>query len=459
METTWRIREGARWHDGVPFTTEDLLFSVRVGDDKELAVFRHLAFDLIETVDAVDARTVTVRWKQPYIGADKMFSLGSSGFAWPLPRHVLERPFTENKAAFLQLPYWTTDFMSNGAFKVRAWVAGSHAVLEAFPDYVLGRPQIDQIEAKFIPDPSTLVANVLAGSVDLTSDRSVTVEQGINLRTQWREGSMLAAIAGWTMMYPQLRAPNPALLADARLRRALTHAIDREQLAETLMAGVVPVAHSIIAPDQVEYRAIEGAIVRYDYDPRRTAQLIEALGYTRGADGAYRDALGQRLTLEIRTTTNEANQKTMFAVADFLQQAGVGVEPVVIPVQRLADAEYRATYPGLELINQPHGVEGIENLLYSKAAPLPERNYQAAGSNKNRGQYVNPDYDQLMDRYLITIPSQERMQLLDQIVHQQTDLQLVMGLFYSADAIMVASRLRNVPPRSAWNVHEWALAA
>lgn len=455
METTWRIRENVRWQDGVAFSADDLLFTAQVGDDREVAAFRHLAYDLVDSVQAADARTVTVSWRRPYIGADKMFNLSSDGFAWPLPKHVLERSFAENKAGLLQHPYWSTEFVGIGAFKLREWVAGSRAILDAFPDYALGRPKIDQIEAKFIPDPSTLLANVLAGSVDLTTDRSVSIEQGITLRDQWRDGTMLVSITGWTMMYPQLRAPTPAVLGDARFRRALIHAVDRQQLAETLMAGVVPVAHSLIPPDDAEYPAVEKSVVRLDYDPRRSMQIIEGLAFARGGDGMFRDAGGQRLSVELRTTTNEANQKTTFAVGGFFQQAGVAPEPVVIPVQRLSDPEYRATYPGLELVSQTSGAEGVENLLHSKAAPLPERNHQAAGSNRNRGQYVSAEYDSLMDRYLTTIPMQERLQLLGLILQQQTEQQLVMGLFYSADAIMVANRLQNIPPRTAWNGHLW----
>jgi ABC-type transport system substrate-binding protein len=200
---------------------------------------------------------------------------------------------------------------------------------------------------------------------------------------------------------------------------------------------------------------VEPAVVKLDYDPRRAVEMIEALGFTRDSGAGFRDRSGQRLSVEIRTTTNEANNKTMLAVADFFQQVGVAADPVLIPVPRLSDAEYRATYPGLELVNQPHGVEGIENLLHSRAAPLPERNYQAAGSNKNRGQYVNPEYDALMDRYLTTIPPAERMGLLSQLVQHQTEAQLVIGLFYSADAVMVAKRLQHVPPRTTWNAHTW----
>jgi ABC-type transport system substrate-binding protein len=270
---------------------------------------------------------------------------------------------------------------------------------------------------------------------------------------------MLPYTAGWTMMYPQLRAPVPPALGDPQLRRAIIMAIDRQQLAETLTAGLATVAHSIIAPDQAEYASIEKDIVRYDYDQRRSAQMIESLGFTRGQDGSFRDGAGQPLSVEVRTTTNDANQKATFAIADYLQRAGLTAEPFVIPVQQLQNREFRATYPGLELVNQPAGANGFRNLLHSSAAPLPERNYRAPASSRNRGQYVNPDYDALMDQYNTTIPARERMQAMGQIIRQQTDQQLLMGIFYTVDAIMMANRLKNVPPASTWNAETWEVSS
>jgi len=213
-----------------------------------------------------------------------------------------------------------------------------------------------------------------------------------------------------------------------------------------------------LGPRHAEYRPVESSIVRYTYNPNRAAQLLEGMGFTRDAESMFRDASGQRLSVEVRTTTNDANQKATFAVVDFFQRVGVVSEPTVIPVQRLQDRVYRTTFPGLELVNQPFGPDGFENLLHSSAAPLPERDYRAPGSNKNRGAYLNSDYDALMDRYRVTVPLAERMQIMGQLIHLQTDLQLVMGLFYSADAIVMANKLRNVPPANTWNVHLWDVA-
>ncbi len=461
MELTWRIRDGVRWHDGLPFTSEDLLFSLDVARDKEIRVLGGPALDLVESVEAPDSRTVVVRWQKPYISADAMFGVGSSGSrtsVGPLPKHILESQYRDNKANFSEWSYWTTDFVSTGPFKLREWASDSHVTLDAFPDYILGRPKIDQIEVKFIPDPSTLLANVLAGSVDLTFSRAVSVEQAVSTRDRWSDGKMVPYINGWTVIYPQLRAPNPALIGDAQFRRALIQSIDRQQLADTLTAGLAPVADAIISPDQPEYPYVQSSIVRYPYDPGRAVQIIEGLGLSKGPDGTYRDASGQRISIEIRTTTNDANQKAMFAVADAFQRIGLGAEPVVIPVQRLQDSQYRATFPGLELVNQPHGADGFENLLHSANAPIAERNYRAPTSSRNRGAYMNPDYDALMDRYTITVPIAERMDLMAQLIHMQTELQLVMCLYYSVDAIMMANKLREVRPATTWNAQDWDIA-
>jgi peptide/nickel transport system substrate-binding protein len=322
---------------------------------------------------------------------------------------------------------------------------------------VLGRPKVDSVEVKFIADANTLIANVLAGGVDITTPASLSIEQALSVREQWRGGTMVPRIQGWTIMYPQHNRPNPPAIGDPQFRRALTHAIDRQQMSDSLTAGFGPVAHSIIPPDHPEYRFVESSIVRYDYDPRRATQLIAGMGLTAGGDGVYRDSASEPLVMKLQTTTNDTNQKASFATADFFQRIGLQAEVKVIPPSMVGVWRERYAYPGLDLTGQSDGVRGIKNLLHSSGAPLPERNYMAPLAPSNRGAYVNPEYDALMDRYLTTIPVSERMRLLAQLIHWQSDQQLVIPLFYTARGIVVANRLRSTTPGTNWNAHEWEL--
>ena len=110
--------------------------------------------------------------------------------------------------------------------------------------------------------------------------------------------------------------------------------------------------------------------MRYEYDPRRAAQLLEELGYTRGPDGVAQNASGQKLAFEVSTTPADLNQKTILSIADYLQRAGMSPEIVMIPTQRARDLEYRATFPGFSLTGARNGIRTLRN-LHSTQAPLP----------------------------------------------------------------------------------------
>jgi peptide/nickel transport system substrate-binding protein len=460
MEMTWRLRAGTRWHDGTPFTTDDLLFAAQLGQDRELPAFGHIAFSSIDSIDALDAQTIRVRWKQPYIEADRMFAMGTSAFVQPLPRHLLESAYLENKAGFTDLPYWTTSFVSTGPFKLKDWVSGSHLTLEAFEDYALGRPRLDQIEVRFILDSNTLVANVLANEVDLTLGRGISIEQALQVRDAWRggkvdTGSLRSAINLW----PQLLNPTPAVLTDVRFRRAMTHAIDRQALVDTLQGGLTAVVHSWLRPTEPEFKELESNITRYDYDPRVAAQMLEGMGYTRGPDSVLRDAEGQRLTLEFRTITADINQKTLLAITDYWQRIGVAVDPVVVPTQRQSDLPYRATFPAYDLLRGNTSIENFNN-LHSSGSRLPENQFRGGSGGTNYPRYMNPQFDALIDRFYATISRPERMRVAGQIVQHMTEQVLVTGIFYDLSPAFVSNRLKGLSPMGGdqslpWNAHLW----
>ena len=299
METTWKLRPNARWHDGTPFTTADLVFTSTVVQDRDLPMFREPIYSSVESVVARDPLTLVVTWKQTQIFADTLFQNGPVQNG-PFPRHLLESTYLDSKANFTGVPYWGEEFVGTGPFKLREWVRGSHAVLSANDDYVLGRPKIDELVVKFIPDTNALIANILAGEVELTIGRTLLLDQALQVRDQWADGRMDISFKSWLVASPQLITPSPPVIGDARFRKALMYAMDRNQLSESFQGGLVPVADSYLQPNQPQYREIEDRIIRYEYDPRRAAQIIQDLGYAKGPDDMFRDGGGQPLAVEIR---------------------------------------------------------------------------------------------------------------------------------------------------------------
>ena len=461
MQTTWKLRPGITWHDGQPFTSEDLVFAVTVGRDPELSEFGNRAYSQVDRVEAPDPLTVTVHWKSPFIEADTMFT----EFAEPMPAHILGPLYQSEKSRVRESAYWTTEFVGSGPFRVREFTPSTGVRLEAYPQFVLGRPRIDEIEVRFITSQPTLVANVLAGEVQMTIGRGLSLEQGLALRDQWREGTVtVGTIQNWIPIYPQLLDPTPAIVANPQFRRALTHAMDRQQMAQDIQAGLVPVSDTIIAPNQPEWREIDSAVVTYPYDPQKAIQMIMDLGFTRGSDGMFRDTSGQPLAVEIRFVTSvDTTRQLSLATADSWKRVGVETNPLVIPPQRNQDREYRASFPSFELVNQPGGAGGVPGLLHSSGAPLPSNNYRASSGAYNRSRYINLEYDAMLERYTATVPLRERYQALAQVIHHLTDQALLIGTVFGLQPQATANRIKHTQVGKALgtlvvaDAHQWEL--
>lgn len=450
METRLTIRQGVLWHDGTPLTTEDILFTDRVDHDRTLPQGVQVAHTYLDRLEAVDARTILARWKQPFIQADRHPTRAL------LPAHILQKSYDADHQSILSHPHLTTDFVGTGPFKVTHFEPGIGISLAAFDYYVRGRPKIDQIEVRFILDLATTMANIMAGEIDLTMGRGLSTEQGVQLQNQWRGGRVGFEYKSWVVIYPQLLDPNPAVITDVRFRRGVLHAIDRQEMVDTLQYGQAAIAEIPLDLSHSSYNEILGRVPRYPYDPRRATQLLQETGYIRGTDGLLRDPAGQKLELEIRTTGElDIHLKGIAALADYLRKAGLGVNETIIPTLLAGDRPYRVTFPGLQMLRQGYGEDSLVGFLHSSKLPTPENGY--VGGNNPR--YNNPQWDALLDRYAVTIPYRERLQALGDLISMLEDQLPVMSLFYDTQLVLFSNRMTNVDNRSmlgfngeAWDV-------
>ena len=457
METTWHIRADARWHDGAPVSADDLVFTTMVEQDKDVGMGPFPPYALIESIQAPDPRTVTIMWKAPFIDADGMFSYRVA--AVPLPKHILEPVFTQDKGNLLANPFWNTDLVGTGAYKVSSWVQDSNVVLQANNDYVLGRPKIDEVDVKFIPDPNTLMANVLAG-VELTLGKTISLDQALQIRDQWKDGRVLTASQNWTPISVQFVNSDPPIITNLQFRQAMLYGIDRQQLVDTIFGGQSQVADSYVPETVPGYQQqIAPSVVKYAYDLSRAGQLLEGLGFSKHADGFLYDANNQKLSVQVYTTIqNDIHPKATAAVADYWKQLGVDVVQVLIPIERAQDREYRAQFPAFELVETTNAVSPRDiSRMLSSNTPLPENGFTKTGNNSR---YSSPELDGLINQYMTTIPLPERMQALAGIAHHLSVNLPVLPLFRGVDPTMVANRIVNVTARGelwtqSWNAQAW----
>src|SRR5439155_24881707 len=152
-------------------------------------------------------------------------------------------------------------------------------------DYYQGRAPLDRIIAHIIPDPSAMIANMLAESVDLVLPPSVEIDAALDLKRRWEgTGNVVRAEPIPRFVYlelqfrPEVAKPANGLI-NLPVRQALLHASDREEIARAITGGLGPVADSWIRPDDPQRRELEPSIPKYPFDRNRAAQLMAQGGW------------------------------------------------------------------------------------------------------------------------------------------------------------------------------------
>jgi peptide/nickel transport system substrate-binding protein len=226
----------------------------------------------------------------------------------------------------------------------------------------------------------------------------------------------------------------------------------------SLMQGVTEICDTTVAPNTREYPEIERAIVRTPYDPRRATELITSLGYAKGSDGAFRDAAGTRLAVEIRATAlSDIQPKTLAVIADNWRAIGLDVDEVVVPTQLVRDREYRNTRPGFEVLQVSNEADSFQH-FHSSGIPTAQNTYLGM----NRSRYASPELDALIDSYFRTVPRPERMAVLREVVRHTSEQLPFLGIFYGTSHTLIGNRISNAGGRNAnategWNAEQWDL--
>jgi len=408
METTYRLKSNLTWHDGTRLSARDFVFGWQVYAKPELGVSTTRPLGQIEEVAAPDDRTVVIRWKQLYPDAA---SLDHDFQA--LPRHLIEEPFRDlDPVAFAALPFWTSEYVGPGPYRITAWEPGTFILGSAFDGFALGRPKINEIKLLFISDPQTAVANLLGGEVHLIADPILSVTEGLTIEQQWagdRGGTVLYSPTGLRTSVFQLRPEyvESTALLDVRARRAMAFGMDPDAAIEVLTAGKALRTQTITSPGVDFYAEVERVIQKYAYDPRRAQQLMEEAGYRKGAEGFFADADGQAVRFSVASSGGTRQETEVAVYVDRLRRAGFDASQRVVPVQQIQDPQLRALIPGIQIRG---GADELVSYI-SDQIPRPENRWHG----DNRGAWNNPEYDRLYDAYSSTLEPTERVQQVAQM--------------------------------------------
>jgi peptide/nickel transport system substrate-binding protein len=464
METVYRLRPGATWHDGRPLHAEDFVFAWRVNTTPDFGIAGLQPQSQMESVVADDAQTVRIRWRAlfPEAGALRGYGSGAAqGRVFTaLPRHILERPYDEQRATFAALPFWSSDYVGLGPYRLERWEPGAFIEAVAFDGHVLGRPKIDRIRLTFSADFNTTLANLLAGEADMSVDDSIRLQEGLILQREWsprNSGSIVILPRQWRVIQVQMRPDYAAsrLILDARVRKALAHSLDRTAIGDALFEGQAIISDTPFPPGDSMATAVEASVIRYPLDTRRTEQLMSEVA-SRGGDGFYNTGEG-RVTFELKNIASAQNDAERSIIAHGWRQAGVEIEERAFTPTEAQDGQARATFRSLHPVSIAQGEPAL-TYLTSAAAARPETRW----NGQNRGGWSNPEFDRLDEGFRTTLDPAERNRHLAGAIALLSDQLPVLPLYFNPGVLAYPTALRGVDLKAgdgevSWNVHEWEL--
>jgi len=453
MDTTWKLRPNIKWHDGTPFTTDDLLFSFKVFMDPDLPNGR-VSRRFAESASAPDAETFVVHWAGTYVDADQ------GDLSTIRPKHLLEDLYLQDKDAFQNSSWFTTEFVGLGPYRLVHWELGSHLEFGRFDAYYQGRPAFDRIVVRFIGDPNALVANIVAGDVDVVLPVTVDLETALDVRRRW-DGTGNQVRADLTGLLPQLEmqyrdvARPRGAFSQPMVRQAFYQAIDRQTLTEVMTQGLAPAADSWYWPTHPLRGEVESSIPQYPFNPAEATALLAQAGWSRGSDGILVNAAGDRFEVALWGLTGQVFgiERQLSIIADGWKSLGAQVEFQPVPTSRLSDAAYVAQHPG-PLLTSFAARQYHTDRMSSRAIPGESNRW----SGFNRGGYSTPRVDAIFDGLNSTIDRRQRLTFQRDLVQELMGNVVLMPLYWEIVPTLMVKGVRGPKhgaTESTRNIFEW----
>ncbi len=383
-----RLRDDVRWHDGKPFTAEDVKFTLELITNPNFRSWRTAGHALVRDITVVSPTEVTWRMEQafaPYL------SFLTETFM--VPKHILEKEADPNNAAFNRAPIGT------GAFKWGKRVAGDHLELLANPDYFGDGPFVERLVFKYIPDVTVLYTQFKSGDIDLVGQTYITADNYQEARKLPDRVVTLVPRPAVEGIYFNLERPQFKELA---VRQALYAAIDRKAILEGLYYGV-PSPTETFMPRQSFYHNPDLPVQEFNLMQAR--EILDKAGWRPGRDG-IRAKDGVRLSFANSTTSGDHLREQ---VQQFLKQslASIGVEMTIsnLPAAVIwgdfwGKSQFDTVIVGITYLI---GADpDVTNRFHSRAIAAK------GGRGSNNAQYSNPEVDALLEKGARTFDPEER---------------------------------------------------
>jgi peptide/nickel transport system substrate-binding protein len=437
VKMTVTIRPDARWGDGTPVTTEDVLFAYEVGKNKMSGVTAQEVFRRVIKIEVKDERTFTLYLnKLTFDYAAQIFD--------PLPAHLEREAFADPSQYRTRTKYDTDPTnpgLYDGPYRIAELSTGSYIALEPNPAWQGPKPAFRRVVVRAIENTAALEANLLAGGIDMIAgELGLSLDQA--LAFEKRNGKRFNIIYKPGLFYEHIDLNlDNKVLADERVRQALLWGIDRKAVVQQLFAGKQKVADSFVNPlDWVH----TSDVAQYRHDPAKAKALLDAAGWKIMRGGVRHNAAGERLSFELMTTAGNRSRELVEQVLQSQwRQLGIDVRiknepPRVLFGDSVTKRKFDAAM--FAWISAPESVP--RTTLASTEIPSAANNW----SGQNYTGFHRDDVDRLIDAIEVELDRGKREALWHELQGIYAEALPALPLFFRADSYILPKWLKGVTP-------------
>lgn len=394
---TWRIRlrDDVRWHDGEPFTADDVKFTLELITNPNFKAWRTSGHSLLRDITVVSPSEITWRMEEPF--APYLAFLTET---FMVPKHILEKEADPNAAAFNQSPIGT------GAFKWGQRVPGDHLQLVANPEYFGEGPYIEQLVFKYIPDMTVLYTQFKSGDIDVTGNAYITPDNYAEAKELANRVVMLVPKSSFESFYLNLERPQ---FKEQPVREALYAAIDKTAIIDAIYYGVNAPTETFMPKHSFYYNP---NLPAHEFNLDRARQVLDEAGWVPGPDG-IRAKDGVRLAFTNSTTAGDPLREQ---TQQFIQQtfAEIGVEMTISnlpPAVMWGDFWQQSQFDSV-VVGSTYLIAAdpdATNRLHSGSTVAK------GGRGSNNAQYANPEVDTLLEKGARTFDPEARREIYNRV--------------------------------------------
>jgi peptide/nickel transport system substrate-binding protein len=305
---TFHLRKGVAWHDGKPFTSEDVMFTYRKMIDPKTPTAYAEDFRQVKRAETPDPHTFVVEYGKPFAPA-----LASWGMH-VLPKHLLAEYPDISRSPLNKKPVGT------GPFRFVEWKTGARTVFEENPDYFEGRPYLSRVITRVIPDPATMFLELKSGGIDMMGVTPLQYKRQTETE-EFRRSFHKYRYLSFGYTYLGFRLSHP-LFSDKRVRQAIAHAINKQEIIDGVLFGLGQEATGPYKPGTWVHNP---DVKRYPYDPQKAKALLAEAGWKEG-DGVLKKE-GRAFSFTVLTNAgNESRAKTAAIIQQNLAAVGIKME-------------------------------------------------------------------------------------------------------------------------------------